>query len=221
MWMLSTCSASIIGLSTDTASGTVLPFSTIDGNSSLTLPGCGSASPTTRRIASFMAASVALAFGARGASPAPAAKVSKIRRRVGPGCGPDCDDILPIAQCEQERHDILDLLGAEDRLAAPALADPREPVDAVIWRHNCIRVELCGVDKAEPQLAFRPTRARTRQVGRQCPLKFLFRKGAGVTQQARAEPAIEDDGAAAAGVARGPSQRCRDCIVDNRVRQQS
>src|SRR5215472_9445624 len=163
MWMLSTCSASVIGLSTDTASGTVLPFSTIDGNSSLTLPGCGSASPTTRRIASFMAASVALAFGARGASPAPAAKVSKIRRRVGRGYSPDCDNMLP-AQCHQERHDILDLLGAEDRPAVPALADPREPVDAVIWRHDRIRVEPRGIDEAQPKLAFGPTRTRTRQI---------------------------------------------------------
>jgi len=38
MWMLATWSASVIGLSTETVSGTVLPFSTIGGNSSLTLP---------------------------------------------------------------------------------------------------------------------------------------------------------------------------------------
>ena len=75
--------------------------------------------------------------------------------------------MLPIAQCHQERHDILDLLGAEDRLAAPALADPREPIDAVIWRHDRIRVEPRGIDEAQPELAFRPTRTRTRQIRRQ------------------------------------------------------
>src|SRR5215467_13936889 len=121
MWMLSTCSASVIGLSTDTASGTVLPFSTIDGNSSLTLPGCGSASPTSPRIASFMAASVAPTGRAAGASPT-ATAVNRIRRRVGGGCGRDRANILPIAQYHQERHDILDLLGGQDGFAAPALA---------------------------------------------------------------------------------------------------
>src|SRR5437764_18744 len=46
-WMAFTWSASVIGLSTETVSGTVLPFSTRGGMSSVTLPGRTGASPVT------------------------------------------------------------------------------------------------------------------------------------------------------------------------------
>ena len=87
-----TWSASVIGLSTDTVSGTVLPFSTIGGNSSFTLPGSSGASPISSRIAAAIASSVAPAGGTNEATPMPAA-ADRTRRRVGdkspspPACG--------------------------------------------------------------------------------------------------------------------------------------
>jgi hypothetical protein len=80
--MLSTWSASVIGLSTGTLSGTVLPFSTIGGNPSLIFPGATDASPTSDRIASSIAASLAAVGLASGASTIPAA-AAKTTRRVG------------------------------------------------------------------------------------------------------------------------------------------
>src|ERR1700730_8394475 len=161
MWMLSTWSASVIGLSTDTVSGTVLPFSTIDGNSSLTLPGVTGACPIKSRIASAIAASVAPAAGASEASPAPAA-ANRIRRRVcrtvpteepppqpSPARGGGRDPgrvgefgaadphrsfgaISLVPQGHQERYHILDLLGGQDRLAAPSTTYASEPLHPVV-----------------------------------------------------------------------------------------
>ena len=73
--MARTWSASVIGLSTLTASGTALPFSTSGGRSSFTLPGLTRAEPTTLRMASCIAAGVARAgsTATTDASPSPAA----------------------------------------------------------------------------------------------------------------------------------------------------
>src|SRR5882724_8999795 len=111
MWMLATWSASVIGLSTETVSGTVLPFSTIGGNSSLTLPRFIAASPTSARIASSIAAEVAAAGAASGVKPKPAA-ANRIRRRVGKApCGPaSIRHPSLVAQRRQESYHILDLL---------------------------------------------------------------------------------------------------------------
>src|SRR5207248_11426228 len=59
MWMALTWSAAVIGLSTVTVSGTVLPFSTSGGTSIVTLPSRSGASPTTFLIAASMVAGVA------------------------------------------------------------------------------------------------------------------------------------------------------------------
>src|SRR5215471_16716077 len=137
MWMLSTESASVIGLSTETVSGTVLPFSTIDGISSLTLPRCGSASPTNARMAPSIAACVASAGKANGANIAPAV-ANTIQRRVG------C--IAPahprsVTQRQQEGYHILDLLSRQYRLALPRAANANEPRHPVIGRHDRVRLE--------------------------------------------------------------------------------
>src|SRR5580692_5918659 len=60
-WMLLTKSSGVIGLVTLTVIGTVLPFSTSGGMSSLTLPVCTTAEPTTFRIALASIAGVASA----------------------------------------------------------------------------------------------------------------------------------------------------------------
>ena len=52
----------------------------------------------------------------------------------------------------QEGDHILDLLGGQDRLAAPGGADAGQPVDPIIGRHDRCRVEPGGVDEAQPQL---------------------------------------------------------------------
>src|ERR1700722_11779893 len=59
--MLLTKSSDVIGLATLTVIGTVLPFSTSGGTSSLTLPGRTTASPTTFLIAAASIAGVARA----------------------------------------------------------------------------------------------------------------------------------------------------------------
>src|ERR1700674_1036367 len=55
-WMALTWVAGVIGLSTATAQGTVLPFSTSGGISSLTLPTFSLASPMTLAIAACISA---------------------------------------------------------------------------------------------------------------------------------------------------------------------
>src|SRR2546430_6145732 len=137
MWMLATWSASVIGLSTETVSGTVLPFSTIGGISSLTLPRLIAASPVSPRIASSIAADVAKAGGASEARPTPAA-ASNITRRVGDALCNRTSITIPslIAQGPKEGYHILDLLCGQDRPSQPCAADPREAVDAVVGRHD-------------------------------------------------------------------------------------
>jgi len=71
MWMLRTCSAAVIGLSTLTVSGTEFPFSAMGGMSSATLPWWSRASP---RIALMAAAAVS-------------GLASAARRRAGAGPG--------------------------------------------------------------------------------------------------------------------------------------
>src|SRR5215469_5549184 len=158
MWMLTTWSASVIGLSTETVNGTVLPFSTIDGNSSLTLPRCGSVSPTSARMASSIVACVASAGSAKGENAA-LAVASTIQRRVG------CITVRrprSVRQRQQEGYHILDLLGPQDRLAAPRIADPGQPGHPVVRGHDRVRVEARRVDQAKPELAFGPTRTGPR-----------------------------------------------------------
>jgi hypothetical protein len=81
--MAFTWSDTVIGLSTDTTSDTLLPFSTSGGTSSFTRPSVGVALPTTFLIASAMESGVADA-GASGrttTTAAVAAVPARKRRR--------------------------------------------------------------------------------------------------------------------------------------------
>src|SRR5947208_16120051 len=100
---------------------------------------------------------------------------------------------LSVAQGQQERHGILDLLGSQDRLAAPCLANPGEPIYTVIRRHDRVGVEAGGVDETQPELALRITHGRAGQIRCERALELLLRKWTGMTQQARTEAAVQDD----------------------------
>src|SRR6516162_3365400 len=215
--MLVTRSAPLIGLSTVTVSGTVLPFSTIGGNSSFTLPRSIVASPTSARIASSIAAGVAAAGRANGARLKPAA-VSSTRRRVG-GSGDRWSIKRPslIAQRRQEGYHILDLFGRQDRLAGPGAADAGEALYPVIGWHDRARVEASRVDEPQPQLTRRPTRTRSGQIRCEGPLKPLLGKGTGVAQETGAEAPVQYDRPAARGIACRSGQRIRNGVADNCV----
>src|SRR3954468_11156611 len=80
-WMLLTRSSGLVGLATLTVSGTVLPFSTSGGTSSLTLPVRTTAVPVISRIADAIAAGVASAGrNATVATTAPPDRARKSRR---------------------------------------------------------------------------------------------------------------------------------------------
>src|SRR5262249_10113813 len=85
MWIALTWFSGVIGLSTDTSSETVLPFSTSGGRLSVTLPLRSGAEPTTFLIAASIDAGVARA-GDTDTKPAPAARlaapISTLRRVV-------------------------------------------------------------------------------------------------------------------------------------------
>src|SRR6516164_5647769 len=75
---------------------------------------------------------------------------------------------ISITRAEsQERYHILDLLGGQDRLAAPRVTDPGETLYPVIWRHDGVGVEARGIDQAQSQLTFGPARTRPGQIRRQ------------------------------------------------------
>src|ERR1700733_9644414 len=131
--MLLTKSSDVIGLVTLTVIGTVLPFSTSGGISSLTLPVCTTAAPTTLRMAVASIAGVASAgrsvtIGTAPITAAPLARPRKWRRVECSGiriAGP----IFLFTQACKIRHDILDLFRRQDRLAAPCRPDAHQSVD--------------------------------------------------------------------------------------------
>src|SRR5580693_8839139 len=109
--MLLTWSSAVIGLATLTVIGTVLPFSTSGGTSSLTLPVCTVAAPTTFLIAAAMVSGVASAVRrlTTGTTPMAAALPARPRnRRRVEACDLRivCRAFLFAQRC-QIRHDIL------------------------------------------------------------------------------------------------------------------
>src|SRR5712671_282122 len=120
MWMLSTWSASVIGLSTETVSGTVLPFSTSGGMSSLTRPGRTAAPPVTCLMAAASASGVASA-GVHGNTVIAAAPARKTRR-----------EFMSLLQGRQIRHDILELLCGKESLAGESLGHALQMVQPII-----------------------------------------------------------------------------------------
>src|SRR5712671_7264864 len=159
--MVLTWFAKVIGLSSATSSDTELPFSTIGGMSSVTLPLRSGAWPMVLRIWACIVAGVARASDDRSndtnppaALVAPAALAAPVRkvRRVGSGLRSGKSSIgkssigkssigifvLLIAQRHEIGHDILDLHGAQNGLAGKCRGDSREPLNLIVSRHDGI-----------------------------------------------------------------------------------
>src|SRR5665647_2291079 len=161
-WMLLTKSSGVIGLVTLTVIGTVLPFSTSGGMSSLTFPVRTTALPTTLRIALASIAGVASAGRklTTGTAPSTAALPARPRKRRRVDFSWCCiaGPLLVTQDCEI-CHDILDLFRRQDRLAAPCLAYAQQSVDAIIGRHDVRGIEAASIDQPQPELAFGPAAA--------------------------------------------------------------
>src|ERR1700694_4880836 len=118
----------------------VWPFSTSGGTSSLTLPVRTSASPTTFLMALASIAGVASAGRSvtTGTAPITAALPARPRnwRRVEFFGLCIAGSAFLFAQRCEIRHDILDLLGRQDRLAPPCGTNPHQSLDAIIGRHD-------------------------------------------------------------------------------------
>src|SRR5260221_1569521 len=218
--MLLTYSSAVIGLVTLTVIGTVLPFSTSGGTSSLTLPVRTGASPTTLRMAEASIAGVPSAgrnvtIGTVPNNAAPPARPRK-RRRVDGSKSCMMGQTLLIAQRCKIRHNILDLLRRQDRLAAPARTHVIQAVDAIIGRHDSCGIEVRRVDKSEPKLADGRAAAGAGKARRKIALELGFRKRPGVTENAGAG-AIQHQGPPARRVAGSARQRIRNAVADDRV----
>src|SRR3954454_6418708 len=108
-----------MGLVTFTVIGTVLPFSTKGGTSSLTLPVRTTAAPATSRIAAAIIAGVASAgrsvtIGTVPSTAALPAEARNWRRVAFFGSRIRFPLIHLFAQACEIGHDILDLLGRQD-----------------------------------------------------------------------------------------------------------
>src|ERR1700751_5621550 len=141
--MLMTGSSAVIGLATETIIGTVLPFSTNGGMSSLTLPARTGASPTRLRSAEVSIAGVAstsrkVTTGSAPATAAPPARCRNVRRVAFAVRRIAIDTVLFPKRCKVS-HDVLDLFRRQDRLAAPARTDTCESIDTIIGRHDSCR----------------------------------------------------------------------------------
>src|SRR5215468_7567084 len=98
-WIALMWSASVIGLSTETVSGTALPFSTSGGMSRVTRPSRTAASPVTSLMAAAMAAGVARA-AEHGSTPIATAPAKNARRELiaAPSTSPDTPRRPPPAR---------------------------------------------------------------------------------------------------------------------------
>ena len=121
-----------------------------------------------------------------------------------------------FAQAYKIHHDILDLFGRQDRLAAPRRPDAIEAVRAVIGRHDGRGIETRRVHQPEPKLALGPPAAGTGKAGRQVALEFLFGKWAAVAEDASAGT-FDDEGATARCVSARIRERFRNGIVDDDI----
>src|ERR1700677_4875649 len=199
--MLLTYSSDVIGLVTLTVIGTVLPFSTSGGMSSLTFPVFTMAAPTTSRIAVASIAGVASTGGTvitMSAAMPPARP--RNWRRVASGSCIGSSLLTLFTQRHQIGHDILDLFRRQDRSAAPIGADAIKSFHPVEGWHHCRRVDARSIHQPESQLAFGPAPADAGEAGRQITLKLLLGKWAAMAEDASAA-AIDHHRPAARGVA--------------------
>src|SRR6516165_531112 len=178
--MLLTWSSAVIGLATLTVIGTVLPFSTSGGISSLTLPVRTGASPTRLRIAALSIAGVAstervVTMGTAPPTAALPARPRNLRRVVVGEWRITIYVVLFTKRCKVG-HDIFDLRSGEDRLAVPARSHSRKTVHAIIGRHDRGRIEMRSVDQPQAKLALAPAAARVSEAGRKVALEPGFGK---------------------------------------------
>src|SRR5437773_4541662 len=186
--------------------------------SSFTFPVRTVASPTTFRIAVVSIAGVASAgrsvsTGTAPSTAAPPARFRNWRRVVSGGW---CMFVFLFAQRGEIRHDVFDLFGRQDRLAAPGRADTIKAVDPIIGRHDGRGIEAGRIHEPEPKLAFGPAAAGTRKVRRQIALELLFGKWAAVAEDASAGT-FDDEGAPAGRVTARIRERLRHGVADDGV----
>src|SRR5580700_8149558 len=218
--MLLTWSSAVIGLATLTVIGTVLPFSTNGGMSSLTLPVRTSAVPVTLRMAEASIAGVAwsgrtVTTGIAPATAMPPAKPRNWRRVDGVGLRIDLCASLVAQRCKVS-HDILDLFRRQDRLSLPVPADALESVRAIIGRHDRCWIEARRVHQPQPELGVGRAAAGAGEIGREVALEPGFWKRPGVAENAGAG-AVQHQRAAARGIARRTCQRLRNAVADDRI----
>ena len=91
----------------------------------------------------------------------------------------------------------------------------------MIRRHDRRRVDSAGIDDPEPELALGPSLPRAPQIGREIALEPLLREGPAVAEQAQADLAVGDDGAAPRGIALGAGERRGHRIVRMRDTNQA
>src|SRR5580704_244242 len=206
-WIALTWSAGVIGLSTDTVSGTTLPFSTSGGRSSFTLPSRIVPAPTTCLMAAAMVSGVACA-DANGSTLSRAAPARKARRSSG-----ECMARTLLLQGREISHHILDLLGRQDGLALEGLGDAVQAGGPVIGRHDRVWIETRAVGDAQAQLTHRPARASAGEARRQRALQAFLGNRAAVAQEAKTDAAVGDDGPTTGRIARPGGERLGDGIA--------
>src|SRR5206468_11155422 len=110
----------------------------------------------------------------------------------------------------------LELFGRQDRLAAPQRPDAIKAVDAIIGRHDGLRIEAGRVHQPEPKLALGRAAAGTGKIRRQVALELLLGKWAAVAEDASAGT-FDDEGASTGHVAARMRERLRNGVADDGV----
>ena len=106
-------------------------------------------------------------------------------------------EMLLIAQGRKIRYHIFDLFGAEHRLSLKCRRYANQTGNAVVRRHDGLRIETACVDDSESQLALRRARSGAGQVGRQGALKLFVRERPTVAEQAKPDLPVGYDRATA------------------------
>ena len=128
-------------------------------------------------------------------------------------------EMLLIAQGRKIRYHIFDLFGAEHRLSLKCRRYANQAGNAVVRRHDGLRIETACVDNSESQLALCRARSGAGQVGRQGALKLFVRERPIVgAEQAQPDLPVGYDRATAFRTSLCPGQRRRDGISDDDIR---
>src|SRR5215831_21389290 len=119
-----------------------------------------------------------------------------------------------VPQGHQKRHNVFDLLRRKHRLAAKRRCNPFKSVQAVIGRHNRIRIKYARIDDPQPQLAFRVAQPDTFEIRPDSALEFLLRQRCRVTQQAQPCLPAHHNGFSAHRIARDTGKGGWDSVAD-------